>query len=82
MKKLAHLSTLILILLTSTMTFAAVRTRRTPLATCVGATPCYACKNCRYCKHCAKEGGTCGVCKRRRDAGRTWRQAAAEAAAR
>jgi hypothetical protein len=25
---------------------------------------CRACKNCRYCKHCAKEGGTCGVCKR------------------
>jgi hypothetical protein len=34
------------------------------LATCVGAEPCHACKNCKYCKHCAKEGGTCGVCKR------------------
>ena len=34
-------------------------------ATCVGADPCHACSSCRYCKHCAKEGGTCGVCKRR-----------------
>ena len=33
-------------------------------ATCVGADPCNACKNCKYCKHCAKDGGTCGVCKR------------------
>jgi hypothetical protein len=33
-------------------------------ATCTGSDPCYACKNCHYCKHCAKEGGTCGVCKR------------------
>lgn len=33
-------------------------------ATCTGADPCHACKNCHYCKHCAKEGGTCGVCKR------------------
>ena len=33
-------------------------------ATCYGNDPCNACKNCRYCKHCAKEGGTCGVCKR------------------
>ena len=31
--------------------------------TCIGATPCNACKNCHACKHCAKEGGTCGVCK-------------------
>lgn len=37
----------------------------TNLATCTGSDPCHACKNCRYCKHCAKEGGTCGVCKRR-----------------
>lgn len=34
-------------------------------ATCTGATPCNACKNCKYCKHCAKEGGTCGVCKKK-----------------
>jgi hypothetical protein len=33
-------------------------------ATCTGSDPCYACKNCKYCRHCAKEGGTCGVCKR------------------
>jgi hypothetical protein len=36
----------------------------TSFATCTGADPCNACKNCKYCKHCAKEGGTCGVCKR------------------
>jgi len=35
-----------------------------PEATCKGDTPCNACKNCKYCKHCAKEGGTCGICKR------------------
>ena len=34
-------------------------------STCTGSDPCNACKNCNYCKHCAKEGGTCGVCKRR-----------------
>ena len=33
-------------------------------ATCYGNDPCNACKNCKYCKHCAKEGGTCGVCRR------------------
>src|SRR5207249_11490185 len=33
-------------------------------STCTGSDPCFACKNCHYCKHCAKEGGTCGVCKR------------------
>jgi hypothetical protein len=33
-------------------------------ATCTGSDPCHACKNCHYCKHCAKDGGTCGVCKR------------------
>jgi len=33
-------------------------------ATCTGSDPCHACKNCKYCRHCAKEGGTCGVCKR------------------
>lgn len=34
------------------------------MATCTGSDPCNACKNCKYCKHCAKDGGTCGVCKR------------------
>jgi len=34
-------------------------------ATCYGNDPCNACKNCKYCKHCAKEGGTCGICKKR-----------------
>lgn len=33
-------------------------------ATCNGAKNCRACKNCKYCKHCAKEGGTCGVCRK------------------
>jgi hypothetical protein len=33
-------------------------------ATCTGSKPCNACKNCKYCKHCAKDGGTCGVCKK------------------
>lgn len=36
------------------------------MATCTGSDPCHACKNCRYCRHCAKEGGTCGICKRER----------------
>jgi hypothetical protein len=38
-------------------------------ATCTGADPCHACKNCKYCKHCAKEGGTCGICKKNGVAG-------------
>jgi hypothetical protein len=33
-------------------------------ATCYGHEVCRACKNCRYCKHCAKQGGSCGVCRR------------------
>ena len=37
----------------------------TSAATCTGADPCHACKNCKYCKHCAKEGGKCGVCKKK-----------------
>lgn len=36
--------------------------RRWP--TCHGKTPCRACKNCKYCKWCAKNGGTCGRCKK------------------
>lgn len=34
-------------------------------ARCTGATPCSACKNCSSCKHCKKEGGTCGICKKK-----------------
>jgi hypothetical protein len=34
-------------------------------ATCVGDTPCNACKNCSSCKHCAKNGGKCGVCRKK-----------------
>lgn len=34
-------------------------------ARCTGSTPCNACKNCHYCKHCAKDGGTCGVCRKK-----------------
>ena len=34
-------------------------------ATCLGKNPCNACKNCKYCRHCAKDGGTCGVCKKK-----------------
>lgn len=67
MKRIAHACLLLLILLGFTMTFAATRTRRMA-ATCTGSTPCRACKNCRYCKHCAKEGGTCGLCRRRAEA--------------
>lgn len=33
-------------------------------ATCTGANPCHACKNCSSCKRCAKDGGTCGVCRK------------------
>ena len=33
-------------------------------ATCTGANPCDACRNCSSCKRCAKEGGTCGVCRK------------------
>lgn len=36
-------------------------------ATCTGADPCKACSNCKYCKRCAKDGKTCGVCKRGAD---------------
>lgn len=38
--------------------------KRAATATCTGANPCNACKNCSSCKRCAKDGGTCGVCKR------------------
>jgi len=74
MKRIAHVAFLVLFLLVSPTTFAA--TRRAA-ATCTGSTPCRACKNCRYCKHCAKEGGKCGVCRRRRAAQRqgSWEEA-------
>src|SRR6202044_1890404 len=36
------------------------------MSTCTGSDPCYACK---YCKHCAKDGGTCGVCKKQTSLG-------------
>jgi hypothetical protein len=47
-------------------------------AKCTGSTPCRACKNCRYCKHCAKDGGTCGVCRRADNQKRTWQTAGDE----
>ena len=31
---------------------------------CSGSDYCSACKNCTGCKHCAKQGGSCGVCKK------------------
>ena len=75
MKRIAHASLLLLTLIGPTTTFAATRARLMA-ATCTGSTPCRACKNCRYCKHCAKEGGKCGVCRRRgseqRQAGWQW----------
>ncbi len=40
-----------------------IEAKRT-VATCVGDNPCKACKNCKYCKRCAKDGNTCGVCKK------------------
>jgi hypothetical protein len=72
MKRIAHACLLLLILISSTTTFAVTRARRIA-ATCTGSTPCRACKNCRYCKHCAKEGGKCGVCRRRaEDGAKSW----------
>jgi hypothetical protein len=66
MKRIAHASLLLLILIGPATTLSATRARIA--ATCTGATPCRACKNCRYCKHCAREGGKCGVCRRRAEA--------------
>ncbi len=40
------------------------RTNVKMYATCRGDNPCNACKNCKYCKRCAKQGLTCGVCKK------------------
>jgi hypothetical protein len=38
----------------------ATRPDGTPLATCVGADPCHACKTCSSCGYCAKRGGRSG----------------------
>jgi hypothetical protein len=46
------------------MTALTVASRAAIAATCTGSDQCRACKNCHYCRHCAKEGGTCGICKR------------------
>jgi hypothetical protein len=32
---------------------------------CVGADPCTACTTCVGCQHCIKNGGTCGVRKKK-----------------
>ena len=64
MKKRIQVGLLLILLLAPTTVFGAAHTRRA-VATCTGSTPCRACKNCKYCKHCAKEGGKCGVCRRR-----------------
>ena len=64
MRRIAHAALLAALILSSTASFAATRTRKVRATTCVGATPCWVCKNCRYCKHCAKDGGKCGVCRR------------------
>ncbi len=57
--------------LTALMLLAPASVLATRRATCTGYANCRACNNCRYCKHCAKNGGTCGVCRRQRQA-RTW----------
>lgn len=65
MTKLSSFSVLAALLLSLTISSIAPIGSDAFLATCRGADPCNAFKNCRYCRHCAKEGGTCGVCKRR-----------------
>lgn len=47
MKRITHVTCLLLILFASTTTLAATRARRA-FATCNGATPYRGCKNCRY----------------------------------
>jgi hypothetical protein len=77
MKRALHVCLLLTIFFATTTSLAAVGTRRAA-ATCTGSTPCRACKNCRYCKHCAKEGGTCGVCRRGHEAAKrqgSWEEA-------
>ena len=56
---IAHLVVLIALLL------SLVGSEMLHAAKCVGDRPCNACKNCSYCKHCAKDGGTCGVCRKK-----------------
>ncbi len=38
--------------------------RPVTLAKCTGSSTCKACKTCSSCKHCAKDGQSCGVCRR------------------
>lgn len=52
----------VLFVIGAATTYALTRTEN--CATCIGDKPCNACKNCKYCKHCAKEGDTCGACKK------------------
>jgi hypothetical protein len=59
-----HKRTLATFFLSLIVMFALAWAKSLPAATCTGADPCHACKNCKYCQHCAKQGGTCGVCKR------------------
>jgi hypothetical protein len=42
-----------------------------PLARCVGATPCRACKNCSKCDFCHVRPGKCSVCYKGPDASPT-----------
>ena len=35
---------------------------------CYGLDPCNACRNCHACKHCHELGGTCGICKKEKNA--------------
>jgi hypothetical protein len=49
-------------------------------ATCTGDDNCRACRNCKYCRHCAREGGTCGVCKKLRAQARKEKPALMKAA--
>ncbi|RKR83208.1 hypothetical protein BDD43_3410 [Mucilaginibacter gracilis] len=57
MKKL-----LFIILAFSLVTPADSQKRYKRWPTCMGKTPCHACKNCKYCKFCHKNGGVCGTC--------------------
>ncbi len=54
----------IVLALAIVLLFGASATSSNYNATCKGDKNCKACKNCKYCKHCAKDGGTCGVCKK------------------
>ena len=49
-------------------------------AACTGSDVCTRCKNCSSCKYCAKQGGTCGVCKKTSDQGAASTNAPARAA--